>query len=84
MGKSTVGGEFISSMGNLLEKSAGPKSVEKVSSFFESLRDHASREEIREITSKPKFDLKKLKSWVPAEDVEKEEREEINKVLERD
>ncbi|MFM8269804.1 MAG: hypothetical protein ACKN9V_06400 [Pseudomonadota bacterium] len=84
MGRSTVGGEFISTMKYGLEKSAGPKTVDKVTSFFESLREHSPQEEIREISSKTKIDLKKLKAWVPGDELEKEESEEINKVLERD
>jgi len=84
MGKSTVGGQFISTMGNLLEKSAGPKSVGKVSSFFESLRETSPQQNIREITGKKKINLEKLKTWLPAENIDKDESEEIGKVLERD
>ena len=84
MGKTTVGGEFISTMKNLLEKSAGTKSVEKVTAFFESLRDQSPRDNVREITGKSKMSLDKLKTWVPAENIDRDESEEINKVLERD
>jgi hypothetical protein len=84
MGQPTVGGEFISVMKNLLEKSAGSKSVEKVTAFFESLRESSPQEKIREITGKRKLNLEKLKTWVPAENIDKDESDEINKVLERD
>ena len=84
MGRTTVGGEFVSVMKNLLEKSTGPKTTEKVTSFFESLRENSSREQMREITGKSKINLEKLKAWVPAENIDKDESDEINKVLERD
>lgn len=83
MGQSTVGGEFISKMKEFLEKSAGPKSTQKITSFFESLRENGSPETVREITSQGKFDLKKLKTWVPAENLDGDDSEQINKVLER-
>jgi hypothetical protein len=39
---------------------------------------------MREITGKSKINLEKLKAWVPAENIDKDESDEINKVLERD
>lgn len=84
MGHSTVGAQFISGVGKLSEKSAGKKSVERVSSFFESLRQNASSESLREVTSKQHFKFDKLKTLIPKENIGEDESEELTKVLEKE
>lgn len=84
MGKSTVGGEFISTLSRRIEKSAGKKSVEKVGSFFESLRLEASPEPIREVSGRKKISIEQLKNLIPKDRFEDNDSEELNRVLEKE